>query len=332
MPFPSVSIIVEWDNVRLAELGRCRAMLREVARQACELRHTDCRDTTSAAAAPPAADAIELLVLYDSERIHRGAVQSVLHDELGPAPVALAPRVIAAPGMAYYALKNFGVTHAAGEIVVFVDSDVIPEAGWLSGLVTPLADEAVQLIGGNTYVDATGLYSKAVALTWFFPLRETGTTIGTADRFFANNFAARRALLVAHPFPIDEGAARGACLALSRSLTALGVTIYRNPAAQAAHPAPKGLVHFVTRAIADGRDHCIYAPPAERGVRAVARHFYYETRRAMTAVRTRGAAVRLPRAGVPLAAAIGAGYYLLGLTGSLATRVHPAFMKRRFQL
>ena len=52
----------------------------------------------------------------------------------------------------------------------------------------------------------------------------------------------------------------------------------------------------------------------------------------MTAVRTRGAAVRLTRAGVPLAAAIGAGYYLLGLTGSLATRMHPAFMRRRFEL
>ncbi len=327
-----MSIIVEWDNVRLAELGRCRAMLREVARQASGLRHSGCRGTAPAAPTDPSPDRIELLVLYDSERIHRGAVESVLHAELGPAPAALAPRVIAAPGMGYYSLKNFGVTHAAGELVMFVDSDVIPEAGWLSGLITPFADSGVQLIGGNTYVDATGFYSKAVALTWFFPLRETGSAIRTADRFFANNFAARRPLLVAHPFPTGDGAARGACLALSRRLTAGGIAIHRNPAAQASHPAPKGIGHFITRAIADGRDYCIYAEPAERGTRPVARHFYYEMRRAVTAVRTRGPAVRLARAGVPLAAAIGASYYLLGLTASLATRVHPGFMKRRFQL
>ena len=307
-------------------------MLQELARQACELRPADCRDPASEGGALAAPGPIELLVLYDSERIHRRAVESVLHGELGPAPVALAPRVIAAPGMAHYALKNFGVTHATGEIVVFVDSDVIPEAGWLSGLVTPLADETIQLIGGNTYVDATGLYSKAVALTWIFPLRQTETAIRTADRFFANNFAARRALLAAHPFPINEGSARGACLALSRSLTALGVTIYRNPAAQAAHPAPNGMAHFIARAIAHGRDHCAYAAPTERGMRPVTRHFYYEMRRAVTAVRRRRAAVQLTRAGVPLAAAIGAGYYVLGLTGSLATRIHPDFMKRRFQL
>jgi hypothetical protein len=332
MPSPAISIIVEWDNIRLAELGRCRAMLREVARQASELRHTGCRDVAAAAGSVSPADAIELLVLYDSERIHRGAVESVLHAELGPAPAALAPRAIAAPGMAYYALKNFGVAHAAGAVVVFVDSDVIPEPGWLAELLAPLAREEVQFVGGNTYVDATGLYSKAVALTWFFPLRETGTDLRTANRFFANNFAARRALLAAHPFPLDEGAARGSCLALSRKLTASGITIYRNPAAQASHPAPKGLARFVVRALADGRDYWIHAASADRGVRSVARHFYYEMRRAVTAVRTHGSAVRLTRAGVPAAAAIGAGYYLLGFAASLATRAHPAFMKRRFQL
>lgn len=332
MPSNSVSIIVEWDNVRLAELGRCRAMLGQLARQAFVLCHSRCGEPAARMPRLEVAGPIELLVLHDPERVDRSAVQAVLDDELGAAPAGLSVRLVDAPGMAYYELKNHGVRHARGDIIVFMDSDVIPEPDWLEELLRPLVRPDVQIVGGNTYVDATNLYSRAVALTWFFPLREDGRELRTADRFFANNVAARRDLLEAHPFPIDPGAARGACLVLARELAARGIPIYRNPAAHASHPAPAGFHHFIVRAIADGRDHSIYAAPAERGARATMRHFYYEVRRAIAAVHDHGASVRLSPAAAPAAAAIGASYYLLGLMASLATLASPGFMKQRFQL
>jgi hypothetical protein len=332
MPSNSVSIIVEWDNVRLAELGRCRAMLRQLARQASALCHSGCGDPAARSPRLEVSGPIELLVLHDPGRVDRRAVQAVLDDELGAAPPGLSVRLIDAPGMAYYELKNHGVRHAQGSLIVFMDSDVVPEPDWLEELIQPLARPDVQIVGGNTYVDATGLYSRAVALTWFFPLREQARELRTTDRFFANNVAARRALLEAHPFPIDPGAARGACLALSHQLADRGIPIYRNPAAQASHPAPAGLRHFLRRAIADGRDHRIYAASSERSTRATVRHFYYEIRRAISTVRKHGASVRLSPAAAPAAAAIGASYYLLGLAASLATLASPRFMKQRFQL
>lgn len=48
-----------------------------------------------------------------------------------------------------HAATNTGLRQAQGEIIVFTDSDCVPETGWLRALVAPFADEHVVATGGK---------------------------------------------------------------------------------------------------------------------------------------------------------------------------------------
>jgi cellulose synthase/poly-beta-1,6-N-acetylglucosamine synthase-like glycosyltransferase len=78
-------------------------------------------------------------------------------------------RIIPASGLHYYDLKNFGAKHSKGELIIFLDSDVIPENGWLIGLLESFQRPDVLVVGGNTYMTEGSLYEKSLALLYFFP-------------------------------------------------------------------------------------------------------------------------------------------------------------------
>lgn len=46
------------------------------------------------------------------------------------------------------AARNLGVAHAKGRVVVFTDSDTLPEDGWLEAILAPLADPEVVAVEG----------------------------------------------------------------------------------------------------------------------------------------------------------------------------------------
>jgi cellulose synthase/poly-beta-1,6-N-acetylglucosamine synthase-like glycosyltransferase len=45
--------------------------------------------------------------------------------------------------------RNSGIDAAAGDVLVFLDDDAVPRAGWLAGLVAPFTDETVAAVGGR---------------------------------------------------------------------------------------------------------------------------------------------------------------------------------------
>src|SRR5690349_21255951 len=67
-----------------------------------------------------------------------------------------AVRVVENPERNLSQSRNLGIDLAAGEIVVFIDDDSIPEPRWLSELMEPYADEHVGGVGGLVY-DVTGV-------------------------------------------------------------------------------------------------------------------------------------------------------------------------------
>ena len=120
--------------------------------------------------------------------------------------------------------KNIGAARARGEVIVFLDSDVIPEEGWLASLLQALSNLDVGVVGGNTYIAHEDLNGKAFALFWFFPLREARGGLWRDPHFFANNVAFRAEVFRAHSFP-PLGTFRGQCIALggtSSRVTASG--------------------------------------------------------------------------------------------------------------
>ena len=301
---PDVSIVVELDNLRLGGAERARRM---VQRLTTDLEQVESR--------------VELVVAFDEDDV--GA------DEARALFGAVDVRLVSARGMSYYRLKNLAAEQASGDLLVFVDSDVIPEPGWLPELLRSFDDADVKVVGGNAYIEPAGIWGKTFALAWFFPLRAHEPALVRRETFFANNVAFRREVFERFPFPEAPGTARGACVRLGWSLRDHGIAIYRNESAQVSHPAPAGPRRALVRALAQGRDRAALSRDSQgrehlfppRLARRVARSLVLERRR-----------VGLSLAELPVAAAIAGLYYAVAVGAACATVVRPRFMEQRFRL
>jgi hypothetical protein len=242
VPMPPVSIIVEWENALLCDSQRPAAMLRELRRQATEIT---CRQNSGP---------FELLIVHDVEQFSAEGLTELLNQCVGGPDDVIRWRLIPTSESRYYSNKDLGVKHAAGEIVLFLDSDVIPEPGWLERILSVFRDPSIQIVAGSAFIDPADFLGKVFALTWFFPLRKEDGPVEQVDTFFANNFAMRKSLYDRHPFPELPGYARGSCLLLAAELAKANVAIYQTPGARVAHPAPSGAKHLIKRAVAQGRD------------------------------------------------------------------------------
>ena len=241
---PTFSISIEWENVRFSELNRTRKVLRQLRRELSGLA--------------PLPEPPEVVFLYDRQAVDGDLVAQVVNEELLPQTIPVRTRFIATDRLRYYELKNFSAASIESEILVFLDCDVIPEQGWLAALLEPFADPAVQVVGGESYIDCEGLYSKALALFWFAELRNEASGLVPAGFFYANNVAFRRQFFLTHPFP-EVPAFRKQCTLLSEALRADGVELLRQQRARVSHPCPRGLRNFAASALHNGRDQAIYA-------------------------------------------------------------------------
>lgn len=320
---PEISVVIEWENVLLSDRARSESMLLRLARQIHDLQRS-----------------VEVIVVCDPADTGLAPLEALLMQRLGPADAGLLSwRLVEVSAAHYYELKNRGAAEAGGSLVVFIDSDVIPEHGWLAGLTERFEDPAVSVVAGHSYIDPQGLYSRAVALGWFFPLRsETSAWHEQGKHFFANNVAFRTAVLRSHPFPgQNSGATRGACTALARELIGQGIRICVTTAAQVAHPPPNGWRHFIVRAVADGRDEVLWWRHAEVRSRwelplPVLRHYGKVALRAFRRIARHHRSVQLRLELVPLACLIMGAYYGAASAGAVLTWLAPESMSRRFRI
>ncbi|WP_374277215.1 glycosyltransferase [Azonexus sp.] len=269
-----ISIIIEWENVLLAEQDRCITMLQEVRRQILASKRE-----------------IEVLVIFNPQQVDRNIVEQALVSHLlpvSPSGREITCRIAEGEGLHYYQLKNRGVQLSNGQIIIFIDSDVIPESGWLEALIKPFEEfPGMNVLAGHTYLAPDDLPGQAFALGWFFPLRSTIPALESgAKHFFANNVAFRREILEQYPFPeMASGMTRGACVTLASTLVEHGIDISKTTAAQCSHPAPNGFEHFFARGLAEGRDWAIKreqeCEPRWRSSLAALKKFFSNTRRTL---------------------------------------------------
>ena len=196
----------------------------------------------------------ELLIVFDGLQTPAADIEKILLDHAGLTDQTLPFELLSNPGGGYYKNKDFGAQRAHGDLIIFLDSDVIPEPGWLEQILLPFDDPAIRLVTGCAHIEPNGLIGKTFALTWFFPLRNDATLLTTVTSFFANNLAMRRSLYDKYPFPDLPGTSRGSCLILAETLADDNVALYKAPSARVRHPAPNGFKHFVFRGLAQGRD------------------------------------------------------------------------------
>lgn len=315
---PDISIVIEWENVILADMGRSIRMLERLREQIPALERT-----------------VEVIVLFNPEQIEKSILEHELFKRLGvdDSSPAFSLKAEGVRGKHYYDLKNEGVKLASGDIVVFLDSDVIPDDGWLANLVGPLyEDKGLKLIGGNTYIDCGGVYSKAFALSWFYKLRvHENHALVRNDLFHANNVAFRKEVIMKHPFPdMPEGVTRKSCVMLSRELEREGVPIWINTAAQVSHPAPNGIHHFFVRALAEGRDTVLSERP---GSPVLLKGSYFKKFiDNLMKIITNRKKVDLPVWQIPAALGIMLTYYTVAMTGGVITRLKPDYAKASWRI
>lgn len=319
-PLPTFSVVIEWENVKLSEFDRARRMLVALATQLAELR-------------PRFSARPEVLFLHDRVAIDAEALKGAVAEAFTDPDVAQLT-FVETEGTDYYQQKNQGVGMVDTELVVFLDSDVIPEPGWLAGLLTTFCDPSYEVVGGTTFLDVNRFASRAFALFWFFPLKREHGGLRESRHFFANNVAFRRELIARNPFP-KLPSLRGACSILAQGLIAKGHTIHINEASRVSHPPPNGVRHVLCRAMCQGHDDLVLGnlrePHRYRSAFANAMwRFQKRVRRAARRIVRHHDDVGLSFFGTLAATALALNYFLFYLVGLGISVVDRDYVARRF--
>lgn len=108
-------------------------------------------------------------------------------------------RNIVSPESRYYDLKNIGANVAQGEIVLFTDSDCRPSEGFISALLNPFHDIAIECVAGKTSYDQNDLITRMHTASSFGYLHQDGPFLKDSW-VLAHNVAVRRSSYLKNPF------------------------------------------------------------------------------------------------------------------------------------
>lgn len=320
---PSFSFIIEWDNARLSELSRARAMLKTLQEQV--IAHRPRPDK------PP-----QIVILYDKNLVDPTIIQHALDDTIDSEAWDAIVEIVPTDGLSYYKLKNSGVLHSDREITLFIDSDVIPEPGWFDALMGAIEQPGIDIVGGNTYVKPDHFLAKAFGIFWFYGLRSKGAELHDHYLFYANNVAFKTHLLRNYPFP-DLESFRVQCRVLSNHLRRNGVKVYHHDGARVMHPTTNGIGHFFCRAICEGHDVVMIGRELHMGrlhaspVGALVRFGRNMKSMVGRAMRDRHD-VGLSLLGAIAAALVGTAYNSFKLFGEVVTFFSPGFVRRHWPI
>jgi hypothetical protein len=315
-PF-AYSVIIEWENVHRAGSPRAREMLRRLASEMVPL---EARSMSG-----------EVIIVCDAD----AAADELDRLVAETFPAGASVRVIEVRDEPYYEKKNSGAREATGSVLVFLDSDVIPEDQWLESLLGSFERSGVDVVAGSTYIEPRSFYSKAFSLFWFFPLRSEEGGLVPADVLFGNNIAFRRSLFLAHPFPqVDQF--RGQCGMLIEELRRNGAGIFLQRGSRCAHPPPNGLAHFLRRAICDGHDNVVICRRVTGSKRIAWRQTYWAaavwSRRFSRGIWSRYRDVGLTPFGAVGATMVAMAYVGCMVAGDVLTRMSPSIVRRHFSI
>ena len=310
---PYLSVIVELDNLLHGEAARTRTMLGRLFGQIRENRLEP---------------RVEVLVAYDETVIGADDVRRLVAASNAGVPDYV--QLVPTRGLRYYSLKNVGGRQAKGDLLVFVDSDCLPEEHWLGRLLEPFEDPAIDIVTGNSYVDRDTFYAKTFAAGWYFPPRLPDGPLVTVREPFANTLAMRRHAFERYPFPEESALYMAQGRTWHATLAANRVPIILNPRARVAHPPPV----FLRSAIVNGYDTARRTqPPGESTLRSLTvtyRSFRANLRGMFHRITGGYRDVGLPRAGVPVAVALAGVYWTLWSLAELVTRWAPRLIPHKF--
>jgi hypothetical protein len=332
------SIVIEWENFRLSEAWRAEAMLEAIHRNIGDVLTREASDeapSREAAWLAPLRGPIELVMVYNPTDVDVAQIQAmVARSSLAASPDAtIAWRSL--DGGRYYELKNEGARHATGDFLLFTDSDVIQQAGWLRHLLNGLTHPEAVLVGGFTQLDDQGFLDKAFALAWLFPARRATGAMHPHPNFQAHSFGMRRETFLRHPFPDEPYRERGACVSLAKHLEAKGLPVFRVPEARTLHPRPYGLDTILARTLCKGLEHLWDLGPRRNTPTVLAYAIFMSTKTVAWACRNilrDYRLVKMPIWQVPAALVVMASFHALLGVGMIWAHLDSASLRRLWRL
>ncbi|TKB16126.1 MAG: glycosyltransferase family 2 protein [Mesorhizobium sp.] len=310
---PTYSIVVEMENAQFIDWDEMGVGLTALAREIAVV--------SSTGFARP-----KVVISHAGQNADTSSLQSRIEAEAPQLTQVAEVTFTACPSGRYYELKNHGVRLAEGKIVVFMDSDTVPQQGWLSALLAPFRDAEPICVNGHTYLSYDDFFSRTFALIWFFPMAQGDERFASKRAINANNVAFRRDWIASHPFPAHNGF-KVSCTLLMHQLWREGHKIV-NVDARAYHYSPRGWRFFCWRALVTGRDAdrkfvALHAPNrSQRIVKSFSRWgtmSWRTTRRVISHASQTG----MPLWQIPFSLAVGLAFYTLAFFGqfSLAARL-----------
>jgi glycosyltransferase involved in cell wall biosynthesis len=136
--------------------------------------------------------------------------------------------------------RNFGITHARGEIVVFTDSDCVPDSDWLSRIAVRYQNENTESVGGcviNGYPwNIVGWVSHLIEFNEWTPKTPEGfvKNIPSCNISYRKEVFARFAISFTDIFPSED-------TLFNWTLTQKGGRIYFDPKIRIVHLSRVGL-------------------------------------------------------------------------------------------
>ena len=306
-----ISIIIEYENASTHREADIKPILLSLLRQ-----H----------AGETARELHELIFVFDGTEQLGNRIQKLIDATVPKLRHHFTVTMLARRGLCYYELKNAAAAIARGDILVFLDSDALPEDGWLHAIVAPFQRAETRIVNGYTYLEHHDFLSRTLALTWIFPLRHDDRSEAARRSLNANNFAARREWFNAQPFEGNVGF-KVSCSLMVRRLKQLGIPIV-DADAYARHQSFANIPFLLWRATAAGRDDDIrYATTrtqarAARVTRALTR-WLHKNSRALKRIVLRHHDVGLPRYQIPAAIVVAWSYFTLALVFQLASAFRP---------
>ncbi len=248
--YPSFSIVIEWANILLTEKRRTVEMLQQLSKEIVEI-------------SPNLSSKAEVIIVYNSDNFEHSQVEQFVNEQLEPCGSTIDLKIIPAAKLRYYELKNYGVQQSHQDIIIFIDSDVIPEDGWLVAMLEPFQNPGTYVLTAlHSYPKSIPEKAFSVVMNWNFESKNGGQ-IYEIDRFHASLVAFRRKIIEANPFP-SLPLYHGQATNLADRLILQGYKILCQPKSRYQHPAPNGLRHFVVRALCQGYDMAVSSPRARK--------------------------------------------------------------------
>ena len=311
---PPCTIVIEWENaIDVDDEWACRAVT--------GLQ----RELAATAPLMPARPVVSYL--YDRHAVDPATIRRVI-DQAAPTLGDVAEvEIVPTEGLSYYELKNHGAERATTDLTVFLDSDAAPQPGWLGHMLAPFADPKITAVGGITVLGYEDFFSRSLALSWIFGLKEERRKTAAQWGIYANNTAVRTAFMREHPFP-KLPAYKYSCVFWLRALLAGNGGYVRAPDALTVHAPHPGYKFLLWRAWITGLDRDFYVYHSRtrsrvgRGVKA-STFFLSRTVKTWWRIAAKGRQVDLPAWQIPGAMLVALGYnggVLAGQVWSSVTR------------